>query len=51
MILNQLRGYFPEAASFLMNRLTLLSPRVHWGAEPNPETGDLERATPEEGVL
>ncbi|AOY57488.1 DUF3322 domain-containing protein [Desulfococcus multivorans] len=50
-ILNQLRRYFPDAASFLMDEPTLLAHRVHWGTEPNPETGDLERLTPEESAL
>jgi hypothetical protein len=32
-ILDQLRGYFPHAASFLMDRETLLAHRSHYGEE------------------
>ena len=35
-ILDQLRQYLPHAASFLMNRETLLAHRPHWGKEPAP---------------
>lgn len=44
-ILNQLRGYFPQAASFLMDRGTLLAHRPLWGVESQPETRDLQRLT------
>ena len=47
-ILDQLRGYFPGAASFLMDRETLLAHRLHWGEEPDPARHDLARLTPEE---
>lgn len=50
-ILDQLRAHFPGAASFLMDRETLLAHRPHWGSEPQPETRDLLRLTPEENVL
>lgn len=42
-ILDQLRGYFPGAASFLMDRETLLAHRLHWGEEPEPARHDLSR--------
>ncbi|MCX9158561.1 DUF3322 domain-containing protein [Niveibacterium sp. 24ML] len=35
-ILDQLRGYFPQVASFLMDRETLLAHRPHWGEESTP---------------
>jgi hypothetical protein len=47
-ILDQLRGSFPHAASFLMDRETLLAHRLHWGEEPDPARHDLSRLTPEE---
>lgn len=47
-ILDQLRGYFPGAASFLMDRETLLAHRLHWGEEPDPARHDLSRLMPEE---
>jgi hypothetical protein len=50
-ILNQLRGYFPGAASFLMDRVTLLAHRLHWGEEPAPARHDLSRLTPEEAAV
>jgi hypothetical protein len=50
-ILDQLRGYFPGAASFLMDRETLLAHRLHWGEEPEPARHDLSRLTPEEAVV
>ncbi|MEE4607559.1 MAG: DUF3322 domain-containing protein [Desulfobacteraceae bacterium] len=50
-ILDQLRAHFPRAASFLMDRATLLAHRDYWGTEPRPETRDLPRLTAEEGLL
>ncbi len=50
-ILDQLRGYFPGAASFLMDRETLLAHRLHWGEEPQPTRHDLSRLTPEETAV
>ena len=50
-ILDQLRGYFPHAASFLMDRETLLAHRSHWGEEPDPARHDLARLTPEEAAV
>lgn len=50
-ILDQLRGHFPNAASFLMDRKTLLAHRSHWGEEPDPARHDLSRLTPEEAAV
>lgn len=51
VILDQLRGYFPGAASFLMDRETLLAHRLHWGEEPDPARHDLAHLTPEETAV
>jgi hypothetical protein len=50
-ILDQLRGHFPHAASFLMDRETLLAHRSHWGEEPKPARHDLSRLTTEEAAV
>jgi hypothetical protein len=50
-ILDQLRGYFPHAASFLMDRETLLAHRSHWGEEPEPARHDFSRLTTEEAAV
>jgi hypothetical protein len=50
-ILNQLRGVFPRAVSFLMDQPTLLAHRSLWGVEPQPETGALARLNAEESAL
>jgi hypothetical protein len=50
-ILDQLRGYVPHAASFLMDRETLLAHRSHWGEEPEPARQDLSRLTTEEATV
>ncbi|MEJ8816095.1 DUF3322 domain-containing protein [Variovorax ureilyticus] len=50
-ILDQLRGYFPRAASFLMDRETLLAHRLHWGEEPKPARHELSRLTIEEAAV
>jgi hypothetical protein len=50
-ILDQLRGYFPHVASFLMDRETLLAHRLHWGEEPDPARHELVRLTPEEAAV
>lgn len=50
-ILDQWRAHFPQAKSFLMDRDTLHAHRVHWCAEPKPETRDLHRLTDEEQTL
>lgn len=50
-ILNQLRGLFPHAMSFLMDEETLLRHRQLWGIETQPESTHLERLTHEENIL
>jgi hypothetical protein len=50
-ILDQLRGFFPHAASFLMDRETLIAHRYHWGEEPEPARHDLSRLTTEEAAV
>lgn len=49
-ILSQLRGYFPNVRSMLMNRKTLLDHKMLWGAEDPAKryTGDLPQLTSEE---
>ncbi len=51
VILDRLRGHFPHAASFLMDRRTLLAHRAHWGEELEPARHDLARLTAEESAL
>lgn len=50
-ILDQLRGHFPQVASFLMDRDTLLAHRLHWGEEPEPAWQDLLRLTTQEEAV
>lgn len=50
-ILDQLRGHFPHAASFLMDRETLLAHRLHWGEELAPARHDLSRLTAQEAAV
>jgi hypothetical protein len=50
-ILNQLRKFFPHAASLLMDRETLMQHQELWGTEPFPETGTLSHLTSEENAL
>jgi hypothetical protein len=50
-ILAQLRGHFPHASSFLMDRETLLAHRALWGEEPEPVKHDLRGLTSEEAGL
>ena len=50
-ILNQLRGFFPHAASLLMDSETLMEHQALWGVEPSPETGALTRLTADESAL
>ena len=49
-ILNQLRAFFPHAASLLMNHETLMEHQTLWGVEPSPETGALTRLTADESM-
>jgi hypothetical protein len=50
-ILDQLRCHFPHAASFLMDRETLLAHRSYWGEEPEPVRHDLPRLSAEEAAV
>jgi hypothetical protein len=50
-ILDQLRAYFPNAASFLMDRATLLAHADHWGQEPQPARHALGRLNAAESAL
>lgn len=50
-ILDQLRGYFPQAASYLMDRETLLAHHSQWGQEPEPARHALSRLTAEEADI
>ena len=50
-ILDQLRGLFPHAQSFLMDRDTLMAHKRLWGHEPRQETRGLPRLDPEEQAL
>jgi hypothetical protein len=50
-ILDQLRALYPQAASLLMDRETLLAHRAQWGEEPTPVRHELTRLTPSERAL
>ena len=52
-ILSQLRGYFPQTLSFLMDRATLLNFRQLWVEELDNKrfNGELANLTPEESSL
>lgn len=50
-ILDQLRGHYPHAMSFLMDRQTLLAHQAQWGVESQPTLRDLGRLNPDEGAL
>ncbi len=50
-ILNQLRGFFPQATSLLMDRDTLMKHQALWGTEPSPEISALTRLTDNESAL
>ncbi|MFZ0134089.1 MAG: Wadjet anti-phage system protein JetD domain-containing protein [Desulfobacterales bacterium] len=50
-ILDQLRVYFPQTASFLMDRATWLAHKPFWGEEPQPERRELTRLTSAESAL
>ncbi len=50
-ILNQLRCYFKQAQSLLMDRETLLSHQSLWITEPKPCLNDLPNLTPDEQSL
>jgi hypothetical protein len=50
-ILDQLRGHFPHAQSFLMDRATLFAHPAQWILEPQPTQRELQHLTPEERHL
>jgi hypothetical protein len=50
-ILDSLRGFLPDAQSFLMDRDTLLAHQSLWGHEPDPCDKDLARLTAPEAAL
>jgi hypothetical protein len=50
-ILDKLRGTFPGARSFLMDRQTLLDHRAFWGEEPERYDKPLARLTAEETAV
>jgi len=50
-ILNQLRGHFPHANSFLMNKTILLAHREFWGQEIDQVRHDLPRLREDERLL
>jgi hypothetical protein len=50
-ILDQLRGKFPEAHSFLMDRATLLEHKGFWGSEERPTSCELANLRPDESAL
>ena len=50
-MLDQLRSYFPQVCSFLMDRQTLLSNRQFWVTEPKQTIRNLKRLTTEESEV
>jgi hypothetical protein len=50
-ILDKLRGIFPDARSFLMDRQTLLDHRALWGEEPEQHERPLPRLSAEEAEV
>ncbi|MGX3020602.1 Wadjet anti-phage system protein JetD domain-containing protein [Ursidibacter sp. B-7004-1] len=50
-ILNQLRSYFPNAISFLMDSETLLAHKSFWSKEAKQQTGELQYLTEAENKL
>lgn len=50
-MLDQLRAYFPQTISLLMDRATVLRHREQWGFEPSPATKDLPRLNGAEARL
>ena len=50
-IINQLRGFFPQATPLLMDHETLMENQALWSVEPSPETGALIRLTAEESAF
>ncbi|WP_170252699.1 DUF2220 domain-containing protein, partial [Vogesella mureinivorans] len=50
-ILDQLRALYPQVASLLMDRETLLAHREQWGEEPTPVRHDLPRLSDAERAV
>lgn len=50
-MLDQLRSYFPQTQSLLMDRATLLAHEPLWGEEPKPTRKRLSRLTDHEQAL
>lgn len=50
-ILDRLRAWLPQTASFLMDRESLLQHRDRWGTEPSPTSARLDRLDAEESAL
>jgi len=47
-MLDQIRNYFPQTRSFLMDEATLMTHRTFWGREPSQKTHNLPLLTPDE---
>ncbi|OGR27929.1 MAG: hypothetical protein A2277_01100 [Desulfobacterales bacterium RIFOXYA12_FULL_46_15] len=50
-MIDQVRHYFPQTRSFLMDEATLLSHKALWGSEPSPVSRDLSLLTAEEAFV
>jgi hypothetical protein len=50
-MLDQIRQYFPDTESLLMDRETLLAHRQFWGEESKPTSRDLDNLRPQESEL
>jgi len=50
-MLDQIRHYFPQTRSFLMDKGTLMAHRPLWGNEPSPVNRNLMRLNPTESEL
>lgn len=48
VMLDQIRGYFPQTISLLMDEATLLSHKSFWGKEPSQKTHELSLLTAKE---
>jgi hypothetical protein len=50
-MLDQIRTYFPQTMSLLMDRSTLIKHQGHWGYEKSPTTRELPRLNEAEANL
>ncbi|MDA8134363.1 MAG: DUF2220 family protein [Desulfobacteraceae bacterium] len=50
-MIDQIRHYFPQTRSFLMDEATLFSHKALWGREPSPANRDLPLLTAEEALV